>query len=284
MSNSTELMETLFPYNYDHFSDLTTHVITELELQMNDTFVDNTKNTTMHTRNSRISDAKNYAAEQLDELKQSLDDLTKIDGSNSWVISGEHTKSGKPIHANDPHLANGIPTFWYLSHISYPDGSFVAGASFPGFPVFLSAQSDKLSVGVTNLYADNSDLYEERIVDDKYEFNGEYYPLDVKQEVIKVKGQPDRVLLIKSTRNGPLISEKAKMFSYISSSVLPINTNMVFSLKWTGFDDVALGAARLNSSAPEIYRSYSAFQDMHATMFAQSVEEAISILRGSTGI
>ena len=26
-------------------------------------------------------------------------------GSNSWVVSGEHTVSGKPLLANDPHLA-----------------------------------------------------------------------------------------------------------------------------------------------------------------------------------
>jgi len=34
-------------------------------------------------------------------------------GSNSWVISGEHTKSGHPIIANDPHLDNQVPTAWY---------------------------------------------------------------------------------------------------------------------------------------------------------------------------
>lgn len=31
-------------------------------------------------------------------------------GSNSWVISGEHTETGKPILANDPHLDNSNPS------------------------------------------------------------------------------------------------------------------------------------------------------------------------------
>ncbi len=34
-------------------------------------------------------------------------------GSNSWVVSGEHTVSGKPLLANDPHLNASIPGIWY---------------------------------------------------------------------------------------------------------------------------------------------------------------------------
>src|SRR5690606_19874233 len=34
--------------------------------------------------------------------------------SNAWVIGGEHTRSGKPILANDMHLALEVPGIWYL--------------------------------------------------------------------------------------------------------------------------------------------------------------------------
>lgn len=34
-------------------------------------------------------------------------------GSNSWVISGNYTKSGKPLIANDPHLESAIPLEWH---------------------------------------------------------------------------------------------------------------------------------------------------------------------------
>ena len=34
-------------------------------------------------------------------------------GSNSWVVSGEHTASGKPLLANDPHLSAQMPSVWY---------------------------------------------------------------------------------------------------------------------------------------------------------------------------
>ena len=34
-------------------------------------------------------------------------------GSNSWVVSGSRTSTGKPLLANDPHLGTGIPGIWY---------------------------------------------------------------------------------------------------------------------------------------------------------------------------
>lgn len=40
--------------------------------------------------------------------------------SNNWAISGKHTASGKPILANDPHLATNIPSDWYQAELRYP--------------------------------------------------------------------------------------------------------------------------------------------------------------------
>ena len=34
-------------------------------------------------------------------------------GSNSWVIGGAHTTTGKPMLANDPHLSPSMPGIWY---------------------------------------------------------------------------------------------------------------------------------------------------------------------------
>jgi penicillin amidase len=39
----------------------------------------------------------------------------KTSGSNAWAIHGNHTKSGRSIIANDPHLALIIPTTFYIS-------------------------------------------------------------------------------------------------------------------------------------------------------------------------
>ena len=52
-----------------------------------------------------------------DDALSSLDDILGPSGpgigSNSWVISGEKTETGKPMLANDPHLAPMMPSLWY---------------------------------------------------------------------------------------------------------------------------------------------------------------------------
>ena len=54
-------------------------------------------------------------------------------GSNNWVVSGARTASGKPLLANDPHLAMSAPSIWYMAHLSSP-GLDVVGATLPGLP------------------------------------------------------------------------------------------------------------------------------------------------------
>ena len=38
--------------------------------------------------------------------------------SNNWVASGKRTVSGKPLLANDPHLAPSAPSIWYMVHLT----------------------------------------------------------------------------------------------------------------------------------------------------------------------
>ena len=58
-------------------------------------------------------------------------------GSNSWVVSGEKTKSGKVFFANDAHIGFGQPSVWYEAHLEYPGfslyGNFIAGMPFAIF-------------------------------------------------------------------------------------------------------------------------------------------------------
>ena len=60
-------------------------------------------------------------------------------GSNSWVVSGDHTVSGKPLLANDPHLATSLPGVWYQMglHCTTVDDDCpfdVSGFTFAGVP------------------------------------------------------------------------------------------------------------------------------------------------------
>ncbi|HWH61520.1 MAG TPA: penicillin acylase family protein, partial [Terriglobales bacterium] len=63
-----------------------------------------------------------------------------VPGSNNWVVSGDHTTSGRPILSNDMHLGHSIPNIWYEAHLTEGDGSDfdVAGVTLPGLPFVIA--------------------------------------------------------------------------------------------------------------------------------------------------
>lgn len=77
--------------------------------------------------------------------------------SDNWTVSGEHTKSGKPLMANDPQLPSTTPSFWYLIHLAI-EGRDVIGGSHPGLPSVLVGRNDSLVWGVTNAPIDTFDI------------------------------------------------------------------------------------------------------------------------------
>ena len=59
-----------------------------------------------------------------------LEAASIVRASNSWVVGGERTRSGKPMVANDMHLSLGQPNIWYLVGLHAP-GLDVVGESLP---------------------------------------------------------------------------------------------------------------------------------------------------------
>ena len=129
-------------------------------------------------------------------------------GSNDWVVNGSHTKSGKPLLANDPHLGHSIPSVWYMIHLKAP-GLNVTGVSLPGLPLVIIGHNEHIAWGVTNTAPDVQDLYVESFnVHDptKYLHNGQWADASIRDEVIKVRNQRDYHLTVAVTRHGPVIS------------------------------------------------------------------------------
>ncbi len=129
--------------------------------------------------------------------------------SNEWVVGGQHTASGKPILANDPHLDFEAPILWYLARIVTPGWS-IKGASVPGLPGVLLGQSDAIAWGFTTTDSDVQDLFIETL--DPNDANRYLTPegsaeFETRREIIHVKGQPDVVLPIRATRHGPVLSD-----------------------------------------------------------------------------
>jgi penicillin amidase len=129
-------------------------------------------------------------------------------GSNNWVVNGAHTQSGKPLLANDPHLAHSLPSVWYMVHLEAP-GLDVSGVSLPGLPLVIIGHNQRVAWGMTNTGPDVQDLYVEsfnRQDPNEYLHDGDWVPAQVRQETIHVRRASDYVLTVKVTRHGPLIS------------------------------------------------------------------------------
>ncbi|MBU7598458.1 penicillin acylase family protein [Streptomyces sp. P38-E01] len=188
---------------------------------------------------------------QLSSLAKSLDELPALlgpngggIGSNSWVISGKHTTSGKPLLANDPHLAPQLPSVWYqmglhCTQVNDKCPTDAAGFTFSGLPGVVIGHNQDISWGLTNLGADVTDLYLEKIQDGKYLYDGSYTEYKTRRETIKVAGGNDRRITIRSTRNGPIVSDRNTQLGQVGDTA-PVEgaapdrgKGYAVSLRWT---------------------------------------------------
>jgi penicillin amidase len=127
-------------------------------------------------------------------------------GSNSWVVAGPRTASGKPLLANDPHLLVGQPSPWFEVHLRAP-GYEARGVAFPFAPGVVIGTTAHHAWGITNVSGDVQDLYVERLSADgtAAEFDGAWEPLTVYEETIGVRGGEPVTVAVRETRHGPLL-------------------------------------------------------------------------------
>ncbi len=145
-----------------------------------------------------------------DWLEESEREIRHSLGSNNWVVSGDHTATGRPLLANDMHLELTLPPIWYEVHLTAP-GWNVKGFALPGAPMVVVGHNDRIAWGFTNNGADVLDLYIETFNPanpDEYQVNGVWKKADVSDEVIKVKGAGDEHLRLVVTRHGPVVRQE----------------------------------------------------------------------------
>ena len=133
-------------------------------------------------------------------------------GSNSWVVSGSRSSTGKPLLANDPHLGTGIPGIWYQTglHCRTVGAACpfdVSGFSFAGLPGVVIGHNQRVAWGFTNLGPDVSDFYLERVRGASYLRDGRYLPLSRHEETIHVAGGKDVQITVRRTVHGPILSD-----------------------------------------------------------------------------
>ncbi|MFC6767283.1 penicillin acylase family protein [Natrinema soli] len=130
-------------------------------------------------------------------------------GSNSWVVSGEHTTSGTPIVAYDPHLTLMTPPLWYEQHIETPEHS-VRGATFPGVPFVIAGANESGTWSFTNVGADVLDCYRYEIHDDgeRYRYDDEWREFDLEEHELVVAGAENRSIIVRKTVHGPVLERE----------------------------------------------------------------------------
>jgi penicillin amidase len=144
-------------------------------------------------------------------------------GSNSWVVDGAHSKTGKPILANDPHLGITLPGIWYQMglHCRRVDDQCpfdVSGFTFSGLPGVVIGHNQEIAWGFTNLGPDVTDLYLEKVEGGRYVYDGRRRRLAVREESIDVLGREDPVTFrVRSTRHGPLLSDVSAELSTVGA-------------------------------------------------------------------
>jgi len=130
-------------------------------------------------------------------------------GSNSWVVSGEHTASGRPLVANDPHLSLSAPPVWYEMNLRTDDLS-VRGVTFPGVPFVVIGENDAGAWGFTNSGADVIDFYTYETDDagERYRYRGEWREFETDERSIPVADGPDRTVTVRKTVHGPVVERE----------------------------------------------------------------------------
>jgi len=189
-------------------------------------------------------------ADKLVLMESTLGNTGSDIGSNSWVVSGALTTTGKPLLANDMHLAIQMPSIWYQNSLHcLPKNEAcpfdVTGFSFPGVPGVVAGHNDRIAWGLTNLGPDVQDLFIEKVNPDnsnQYEVEGKWVDFEIRQETIKVGGGEPVQLTVRISRHGPVISDTygslndtvtptAQAFKDRSGVALP--DNYVIALAWT---------------------------------------------------
>jgi len=131
-------------------------------------------------------------------------------GSNSWAVSGAKTRSGFPILANDPHLNLSLPNVWMEMQLTAP-GVNVYGVTIPGTPAIIIGFNEHIAWGITNGADDVKDWYKLKISPDykQYQLDGKWHDLELRQEIIKRRGQASFSDTVYSTVQGPVVYNKS---------------------------------------------------------------------------
>lgn len=144
-------------------------------------------------------------------------------GSNNWVVSGRLSATGKPVVANDPHRTVTHPSLRYIVHLNAPGWNVIGSGEVPFVGVAIG-HNDRVGWGLTIVGTDMEDVYVEDVNPanaNETRFRGQWEPMRLVREEIRVKGGAVETVEMKYTRHGPVFYEdRARNKAYVLRSAL----------------------------------------------------------------
>jgi penicillin amidase len=134
-------------------------------------------------------------------------------GSNNFAVSGDATRDGRAIVANDMHLALRAPNIWFRARLRWPDARAeggrvdIGGVTLPGLPAVVVGSNGHVAWGFTNSYIDSADWG--RLVkcgERRYRIGGACVPLQVHRERIEVAGGAPVDFEVEESAWGPILA------------------------------------------------------------------------------
>ena len=130
-------------------------------------------------------------------------------GSNNWVVSGQHTLSGRALMANDPHRQIAAPSLRYFVHLNAPGWNVIGGGE-PMIPGISIGHNEHGAWGLTVFETDGEDLYVYKTNPanhSQYQYRGAWESMRTIRESIPVKGEAPAEVTLQYTRHGPVVYE-----------------------------------------------------------------------------
>lgn len=161
--------------------------------------------------------------------------------SNAWVVSGDKTKSGKPILASDPHLIlNRLPQFWYAVGLHSKESDIdVYGITVPGIPFVVMGHNINSAYAFTAGGNDINSFY-------KLPDSNQIETINI-TDTFHVVGEDEPIYLTyQITDDGSLLSTNEE-------------TSETLIYRWSGFDN-KLDAMMMNGFRLHQVKSFEQFQ------------------------
>ena len=142
----------------------------------------------------------------------------------------------------------------------------VAGFTFSGVPGVIIGHNADIAWGFTNMGPDVTDLYLERVTDEEWEQDGRLRPLTTRQETIHVRGQDAVTITVRSTRHGPILSDRFDFYADLADEAPddpsgsrpdPVpGTRPAISLAWTALTPTTTADAILGLNTATDWDSF----------------------------